>query len=286
VEKRASEAAVGQATTNHVRALVRNLLEERCAGRSIPLDVHRFLFDQWQGVLFLLYIKEGERSASWLDGCQIVDDLIWTVTPHQDEKSQQRLAQMIEPLFARISQKLQLTAVSITELEAALATLRSVHQRIRDGLHTELQYIKADSPVIAAAAAASNSITITASNAVDTASGKPWESMTAIERQQVQTQRLQFEFIQKAEKLPIGTWIEFSHIDGEPGPLRFKLTAKIDLTDSFVFVNRFGTKIVDKSRKAFAADLQQNIATVLERGSAFDRAISRIATNLREIKAA
>jgi hypothetical protein len=286
VEKRASEAAVGQATTNHVRALVRNLLEERCAGRSIPLDVHRFLFDQWQGVLFLLYIKEGERSASWLDGCQIVDDLIWTVTPHQDEKSQQRLAQMIEPLFARISQKLQLTAVSITELEAALATLRSVHQRIRDGLHTELQYIKADSPVIAAAAAASNSVTITASNAVDTASGKPWESMTAIERQQVQTQRLQFEFIQKAEKLPIGTWIEFSHIDGEPGPLRFKLTAKIDLTDSFVFVNRFGTKIVDKSRKAFAADLQQNIATVLERGSAFDRAISRIATNLREIKAA
>lgn len=282
VEKRASEAAVGQATTNHVRALVRTLLEERCAGRSIPLDVHRFLFEQWQNVLFLLYLKEGERSASWLDGCQIVDDLIWTVTPHKDEKSQQRLLQMIEPLFTRISQKLQLTAVSITELEASLETLRSVHQRIRDGLHTELQYIKAEPPVVI-----NNDEPVIATGAVsEVPPNKPWESMTAIERQQVQNQRLQFEFIQKAEKLPIGTWIEFTHLDGEPGPLRFKLTAKIDLTDSFVFVNRFGTKIVEKSRKAFAADLQQNIAAVLERGSAFDRAISRIANNLRDIKAA
>jgi len=280
VEKRASEAAVGQATTNHVRALVRNLLEERCAGRPIPLDVHRFLFEQWQSVLFLLYLKEGERSASWLDGCQIVDDLIWTVMPHQDEKSQQRLVQMIEPLFVRISQKLQLTAVSTAELEAALMALRSVHERIRDGLHTELQYVKTDPPATTATATATLS-----ANTVET-SGKAWESMTAIERQQVQNQRLQFEFIQKAEKLPIGAWIEFSHLDGEPGPLRFKLTAKIDLTDSFVFVNRFGTKIVEKSRKAFAGDLQQNIASVLERGSAFDRAISRIATNLRDIKAA
>jgi len=287
VEKRASEAAVGQATTNHVRALVRNLLEERCTGRSIPLDVHRFLFDQWQNVLFLLYLKEGERSASWLDGCQIVDDLIWTVTPHQDEKSQQRLLQMIEPLFTRISQKLQLTAVSIADLEASLATLRSVHERIRDGLHAELQYVKIDSPPVAAATPVASPTAMPAAGIAEApTAAKAWESMTAIERQQVQTHRLQFEFIQKAEKLPIGTWVEFSHLDSEPGPVRFKLTAKIDLTDSFVFVNRFGTKIVEKSRKAFAADLQQNIATVLERGSAFDRAISRIANNLRDIKAA
>ncbi len=110
--------------------------------------------------------------------------------------------------------------------------------------------------------------------------------MTAIERQQVQTQRLQYEFIQKAERLPIGTWIEFTSLNGEPGPLRFKLTAKVDLTDSFVFVNRFGTKVVEKSRKSFATDLQNSVARVLERGSAFDRAITRIANNLREMKAA
>lgn len=278
VEKRACEAAVGQATTNHVRQLVRNLIDERCNGKSLPVAVHEFLFNQWQNVLFLLYVKEGERSASWLDGCQIIDDLVWSATPHGDEKSRQRLEQMLEPLYARIAQKLQLTALSAAAIDESLSALRHVHNAIRDGAADTLQYTTRPSTEPAPA----NSPAETG----DVPSTKSWESMTAIERQQVQTQRLQYEFIQKAEKLPIGTWVEFSHLNGEAGPLRFKLTAKIDLTDSFVFVNRFGTKVVEKSRKAFAADLQHNIVRVLERGSAFDRAIARIASNLREMKAA
>jgi len=279
VEKRACEAAIGQATTNHVRQLVRNLIDERCGGKSLPLAVHDFLFSQWQNVLFLLYVKEGERSASWLDGCQIVDDLAWSATPHGDEKSRQRLEQMLAPLYARITQKLQMTALSSAAIDETIAALRQVHQAIRDGASDSLQYTTVQRSTESLPTGGAN-------EASDVQTTKSWESMTAIERQQVQTQRLQYEFIQKAEKLPIGTWVEFTHINGEPGPLRFKLTAKIDLTDSFVFVNRFGTKVVEKSRKAFAADLQHNIVRALERGSAFDRAITRIATNLREMKAA
>ncbi len=261
-----------------MRQLVRNLIDERCAGKAIPVAVQEFLLNQWQNVLFLLYIKEGERSASWLDGCQIIDDLVWSTTPHNDEKSRQRLEQMVEPLYARIVQKLQLTALSTSAIDESMASLKSIHASIRNDNGASLQYTTIET--------AASPSTAVSESAPQQAEEKSWESMTAIERQQVQTQRLQYEFIQKAERLPIGTWIEFTSLNGEPGPLRFKLTAKVDLTDSFVFVNRFGTKVVEKSRKSFATDLQNSVARVLERGSAFDRAITRIANNLREMKAA
>src|SRR5690606_22006091 len=101
---------------------------------------------------------------------------------------------------------------------------------------------------------------------------KSWQEMTALERQQARYKALTYEFIKKADALPLGTWVSYE--DSRRGKiLRCKLSAKIDVTDVYVFVNRFGFKLLEKSRKDFAYDMQQRRAIPLESGVLFDRAM-------------
>ncbi len=106
--------------------------------------------------------------------------------------------------------------------------------------------------------------------------------MTGIERQQARYKALTYEFIRKAEQLPINTWV--SYASGEEGKkIRCKLSSTITASDSFVFVNRFGFKVLEKQRKEFAYDMQEGRAIPLEGGQLFDRAMTNIISNLREM---
>lgn len=111
---------------------------------------------------------------------------------------------------------------------------------------------------------------------------KSWQEMTALERQQARYKALTYEFIKKADTMPIGTWLSYE--DSRRGKiLRCKLASKIEVSDTFVFVNRFGFKVMEKARKDFAYDMQQHRANVLDNGALFDRAMDNIVTNLRQI---
>jgi len=111
---------------------------------------------------------------------------------------------------------------------------------------------------------------------------KSWKEMTALERQQAQYQALTYESIKKAEALPLNTWINYE-LTGEGKTIRCKLAAKIEINDRYVFVNRFGFKVIEKSRKDFAYDIQKNKAVALDNTPLFDRAFSSISSNLRRL---
>jgi hypothetical protein len=105
--------------------------------------------------------------------------------------------------------------------------------------------------------------------------------MTAIERQQAKHQKLEYEYIKAVDRLPLGSWIEFAANDGEHS--RGKLTAKVDESDSFIFLNRFGAKVTEKNRKEFAFELQKGTARILDKSPLFDRALSSLGNNLRAL---
>ena len=62
-----------------------------------------------------------------------------------------------------------------------------------------------------------------------------------------------------------------------------KLSAKLTATDTFVFVNRMGAKVLEKPRKSFAYDLQMGYARILDTENFFDRTLERITSNLRKL---
>ena len=85
------------------RAMVRYVLQDRTVGRALPAAVSTFLHYDWRALLEKLYIEYGVESAEWVGAVQVVDDLVWLLQQHTDEKSSRRLEWLLPDLFRRVS---------------------------------------------------------------------------------------------------------------------------------------------------------------------------------------
>jgi hypothetical protein len=261
IERRASEAAVGKAKTNHAKEQIVQLLSSRLANKKLPKEISLFLNFHWQKVLLFVLLRNGEDSPSWLESVQVIDDLIWSTTRHDDAKSQQRLSALLPKLKTALEHGLARVAISPSEVPDTLAPVLEIQRLVSHREFDRIEYVS------------------TSENESNTQ--KSWDKMTAIERQQAKHQKLEYEYIKAVDRLPLGSWIEFAANDGEHS--RGKLTAKVDESDSFIFLNRFGAKVTEKNRKEFAFELQKGTARILDKSPLFDRALSSLGNNLRAL---
>ena len=111
---------------------------------------------------------------------------------------------------------------------------------------------------------------------------KAWREMTAVERQRVQHEALMFEYLKRADEIPVGAWLEYDDLR-QSITRRCKLAARIEENQSLIFVNRMGVQVYEKPRKAFAYDLQMGHARPVEDAPLFDRTVDRITSNLRKL---
>lgn len=83
-------------------------------------------------------------------------------------------------------------------------------------------------------------------------------------------------------RLRVGSWLELS-LEGEQ-KLRCKLAAFIRHTGRYIFVNRSGAKVLEKTDKELAADLAAGAVRLLDDALIFDRALESV-INLRRVTA-
>lgn len=85
-------------------------------------------------------------------------------------------------------------------------------------------------------------------------------------------------FVKQVEKFAVGCWFEFQ--SGEQTE-RCKLAAVIKATGKYIFVNRAGVKVAEKTKMGLAVELRRGSVQILNDGLLFDRALESIITNLR-----
>jgi hypothetical protein len=268
VERRTSQSTEGQAKTQQAKSVVQQLLFAKVEKLQLPAAITSFLIDPWQQLLVLVHLKAGEDSPEWVEAMQVVDDLIWASQKHDDARSLQRLGKIKTELLQRIAQGLTKISATAEATQSAIRSIGEVLDQLQCEAPVEFESISAEQAVALGHTPGSGS--------------KSWQEMTALERQQARYKALTYEFIKKADALPVGTWLSYE--DSRRGKiLRCKLSTKIEISDTFVFVNRFGFKVMEKSRKDFAYDLQQRRAIPLENSMLFDRAMENIVGNLRQL---
>lgn len=266
VEKRTSQAAEGHARTLQAKQTVQTLLFSKLQNVQLPELVTDLLTQQWQQLLVLVHLRHGEDSAEWLQAIQLVDDLLWATRPHEDSRSQQRLAKITPNLLERINHGLEQLATPEGVHAQLMQEITALLSRLQQGEKLELRPISATQAMALGHTPGSGS--------------KSWQEMTALERQQARYKALTYEYIRKAETVPLGTWVSYE--DSRRGKIvRCKLASRVEASDSYIFVNRFGFKVLEKLRKDFAYDMQQGRATPLETGPLFERAMANIVTTLR-----
>lgn len=266
-ERRTAERAQAEARTSKARELTRQVLHDRLEGKRLPAEITEFLVDDWQQVLQLVYLRKGAESPEWLDAVQAVDDLLWSAHPHADERSRGRRERLLPELRARLE----------TGIELARGNADDARARVTD-LWAVFSADQAEAAAPAAPLTPEQSARIRPAPSEE----RSWREMTAVERQKVQYEALMFEFLKRAEEVPIGTWFEYDDLR-RAVTMRCKLAARIEETGTFVFVNRTGVLVQEKPRKAFAYDLQMGHARPIEEAPFFDRTIERISSNLRKL---
>jgi hypothetical protein len=92
------------------------------------------------------------------------------------------------------------------------------------------------------------------------------------------------EALLRVDKLGVGSWVEFQ--EDEEHKLRCKLAAVIKPTGKYIFVNRTGMKILEKTRMALAVEFRRNSVRLLDDALLFDRALESVIGNLRKLKGA
>lgn len=269
IERRTNQTVEGQAKTQKAKSTVQNLLFDKLRDKELPEAISDLLVVDWQQYLMYVNIKNGEDNTSWVDACQFVDDLLWCCLRHEDNRAQERAKKLIPMLLKQLSEGL--SQLSISEeicLQKTNVIKNALEKTSNSPDELQLKNLSSEQAI--------------ALGHMPGGGTKSWKALTALERQQLRYKALSYEYIKKADTLPIGSWLAYE--DSQKGKIiRCKLSAKIDITDAYIFVNRLGFKILERNRKDLAYDMQQKRAIVLDATPIFDRAMSAVVDNIKKI---
>ncbi|KES21650.1 MULTISPECIES: DUF1631 domain-containing protein [unclassified Pseudomonas] len=288
LEQRTRDAEEGRARADAARREVAQVLNQRLFGRTLPEVVVRLLREAWSKVLLLTCLKHGSDSQPWRDAVATMDDLIWSVEPHEDPESRTRLLEMVPQLLKSLREGLTSAAFDPFSTGEFFSRLESLHvqafQRFK-----QAQEAAADDDLLDGIPLLDDAVETPAAQT----SGQP-EMVAVVEEIVLATPGEERapepeelladddESLRKVDELRVGSWVEI--LEDSEHKLRCKLAAVIKPTGRYIFVNRTGMKVLEKTRMGLAVEFRRNAVRLLDDALLFDRALESVIGNLRRLK--
>ncbi len=267
VENRTAQTEMGKAKIRNAKSFAQSTLFEKLKDEKLPSPISEFLTNTWLQVLVITFIKEGKEGALWVENEQLVSDLVWLCKSHSDERSKARAQRLKPEILGRIEKGLELaidnSATRASRIDQIENTIDSIVEKHGP---KEIEFRRLDQR---------QKENLGKADGVE----KSWDEMTALERQQSKYEELSSKYYIEAKEIQEGTWIEFQEENGKMN--RCKLSKKID-ADTYLFVNRFGFKSLERSRRQFAYDMQFKKAKILDSTPIFDRVLDGIISHFQE----
>ena len=298
IEQRTRDAEEGLGKTQYARSVVGDVLNQKAQGTNLPPVVIELLRDGWSSYLFLVHVKEGVESQAWEDALATVDDLIWSVQPAADKSYTSQLLKLIPSLLQRLRKGLTSISFSKVKMRNLFKELESIH----------LNCLKSSSlkpavkPETDDDAVAQEFTTLTRTEpepkSLANAPGDTQKSAQVISKSTIESpviitnaelpvieQAISAtegdEYLNRVDGLTSGTWVELIKEDKKQ---RAKLVAVIRSTGKYIFVNRVGMKVAEKTRTVLAQELREGLLNILDDTLLFDRALESVIGHLREMK--
>jgi hypothetical protein len=225
-----------------------------------------------------------------------MDDLVWSVEPHDDPEARMRLLEVVPGLLKALREGMASAAFDPFSTGDFFNQLEALHvqafQRFKRALPVE---VEAEAP----AADDANQQSATEQDMPllelppEAADDEP--AMVAVVEEIVLLvpgeNRLvepdvslpdDDEALLQVDNLRVGSWVEFQ--EDEEHKLRCKLAAVIKPTGKYVFVNRTGMKVLEKTRMGLAIEFRRGAIRLLDDALLFDRALESVIGNLRRLK--
>lgn len=305
LEKRTVDAEAGKAKAEQARNTVASEVSERITGYSLPDAILELINGPWSNVLFVTGLKCGFSSVEWAEQLKVLSDLVWSVQPCNDKGSRQQLIGLIPDLLSRLRQGLDSVSYNPFEVSELFKSLEEIHLvRMRGELlpseepsvseesaqgQTPLdQEAQLDKGAQSDAAQtqsfdaddALGEIESLMSTSADVLSGS--EMFTDDEDTGDQEEQASSELSESDPHMVAvaafsqGAWFNFD------GDLRCRLAAFIKPTGRYIFVNRSGAKVAEKTRQELARALKDGSLCPLDSSMVFDKALESVVAGLRK----
>ena len=208
--------------------------------------------------MFLAYLRD-DAEHRWAQTVRVVDDLLWCLRPQPQSQNREQWVRLVPTLLKSVRAGLEEVSYNANRLDGMMAELK---KELTDSFRRQ-----------ALAEAAEDSLNPEIPDEVP-----PATTTTAVEWEQALEDAVMAEHYETLEGVQVGDWVEFRLVNGTC--FRCRLSAVIEEADSFVFVNRMGLKVVEKSRNELAHELRRERLMVLEQGALVDRALDAVVGGL------
>ncbi|SFM11690.1 DUF1631 domain-containing protein [Marinobacter zhejiangensis] len=260
VEQRTREAERGRIKSQKAQQTVDRLLQQKLFKQNIPETIRDILVNGWSRVMFLAYLRNDVENR-WDSSVRVVDDLLWCLHPHLDDSERDQWVRVVPGLLKSLRSGLDEVSYNSSRLDEMMAELK---HELTEAFRAHA-FAEAQAPLDR--------------ETVDEEAEPEEQHPSAIDKQQELEDAAVAEYIAQIDAINIGTWVEFGLVNGTS--FRCKLTAIIEEADCFVFVNRMGLKVVEKTRTELAHEMRRGRLTVLEQGALIDRALDAVVGTLR-----
>jgi hypothetical protein len=269
-ESRATEAARGRERLQDARRRAAQEILSRISGRNLPTLLRGVLTRPWANYLVLIVLRQGVESPEFRSAVHFVDDFVATAdTPHGEaEHTQYRNA--LASIEKHLRGGLATVAFQEPDIERLLDELRKFWRR---QLGEAAPAAPAEEPAVDPAAVLGVSEE-TQPAITDT----PPDSDDDFDPDDMSVD-IDADSLQAVRDLKVGNWVEF--IDEQGTRERAKLSWISPISGKYLFVNRRGLKVADRTAVQLATELHDQRAIILEEVPLFDRALDAIVDRLR-----
>ncbi|MBS0382072.1 MAG: DUF1631 domain-containing protein [Proteobacteria bacterium] len=268
-ESRATEAARGRERLQNARRRAAQEILSRIDGRNLPTLLRGVLTRPWANYLVLIVLRQGVESSEFRAAVHFVDDFIATAEVPQGDAARTQYRNALASIEKHLRGGLATVAFQEPDIDRLLAELWKFW---RQQLGESAPAAPAEPPVdpaivLGVNADAQPAITDTAPDVEDDLN--PDEMSVDVDAGSLQAVR----------DLKVGGWVEF--VDDQGTRERAKLSWISPISGKYLFVNRRGLKVADRTAVQLAAELMGGRAMILEEVPLFDRALDAIVDRLR-----
>jgi len=283
-EKRVAQVTQGKEQLKSARQRVLQEIDQRLSGQAaIPAVVADLLRDGWKDVLLLILLRKGEQSGDWQDALRLMERLLWSIQPKPEASQRQVLLQEIPGLLKALRKGLNEISYDQHKMAALFKDLQVCHVNCLKGiepghdqpmLRPARQHEEAEPAAASEAAVESEERPVTSEQVAAASPDQEAESNGSEED----------EFVERAENLPLGTWLEVTEESGER--FRAKLSWRSKVTGTCLFVNRKGVKVAELSHDGLVAWFRSGRAVELREVNVplMDRALVAMMKVLKDTK--
>lgn len=275
LEKRLVEQVAANVQNNQAHREVNDALAELMAGKKLPRSVIDLVEQAWCKVLFLALMRHGKSSDHWTVQLHIIKSLIDLVEAREKDREE------VEEVLGNIRHSLEDIAIDPYQLGNLLGGL----EQFFEGQVFEDQGQLGGEP-----------------RGGYTENAKPGQEQVMVEQLATQLpgeieseeedlQTIEEEDLQRADSLTRGCWIDLVKQNMQGGvektsKERCKLAGIINPPGKYIFVNRNGAKVSEKSRFQVALDIKNKTIVLRDKNDIFDRALDRVLSDIRQRKPA